>query len=226
LERVLITESSRPRRESTQGDRRAYEIAKRTIDLAITSLALVLLSPAWAVIAVLVQATSPGPALFSRTVVGRGGRRFSYYKFRSMRQGDDTEHLEWLRDFVVNDKAYVGSEFKVRNDPRITPLGKLLRRTSLDEVPQLINVLRGEMSLVGPRPPIEFEYELYDDNARQRLAVKPGITGLYQVTARSAVPFSEMLRFDLEYIERRSVWLDFRIMLITPIRMITGRGAG
>jgi lipopolysaccharide/colanic/teichoic acid biosynthesis glycosyltransferase len=199
---------------------------KRALDIAITAVALVLLSPAWIVIAILVKATSPGPALFTRTVVGQYGLRFKYYKFRTMRASDDAHHLEWLREFVVNDKPYVGKDFKIRNDPRVTPVGKVLRRTSLDEVPQLINVLRGEMSVVGPRPPIEYEYELYDDLARRRLAVKPGITGLYQVTARSAVPFSEMLRLDLEYIEKRSVWLDLRIMLITPAVMITGRGAG
>jgi lipopolysaccharide/colanic/teichoic acid biosynthesis glycosyltransferase len=143
-----------------------------------------------------------------------------------MKEGDDTHHREWLRQFVVHDSAYAGGDYKVRNDPRVTAVGTFLRRTSLDEVPQLLNVLRGEMSLVGPRPPIEFEYDLYDEGAKRRLAVKPGITGLYQVSARSRVPFSEMLRLDLEYIERRSIWLDLQIVLRTPLVMISGRGAG
>jgi lipopolysaccharide/colanic/teichoic acid biosynthesis glycosyltransferase len=143
-----------------------------------------------------------------------------------MRKGDDTHHRKWLAEFVTRDSSYTGGGFKVRNDPRVTFVGKLLRRTSLDEVPQLINVLAGDMSIVGPRPPIEFEYDLYDDAAKRRLAVKPGITGLYQVTARSRVPFSEMLRLDLEYIRTRSIWLDLRIMAQTPVVMVTGRGAG
>ena len=143
-----------------------------------------------------------------------------------MREGDDSHHREWLKDFVTRDSAYVGGEFKVRDDPRVTRLGRFLRRTSLDEVPQLINVLKGDMSVVGPRPPIEYEYDLYDERAKRRLAVKPGITGLYQITARSSVPFSKMLELDLEYIQKRSLWLDFSIMLRTPLAMITGRGAG
>lgn len=211
---------------SRHGPPGPYECLKRGIDVAIAAFALASLSPLWVAIAVAIKATSAGPALFSRTVVGRDGRRFKYYKFRTMRQGDDTHHIAWLREFVVNDSAYVGNEFKVRNDPRITFIGNILRRTSLDEVPQLINVLKGDMSVVGPRPPIEYEYELYDAVARRRLSVKPGITGLYQVTSRSAVPFSEMLRLDLEYIEKRSLGLDLRIMLVTPVVMVTGRGAG
>jgi lipopolysaccharide/colanic/teichoic acid biosynthesis glycosyltransferase len=143
-----------------------------------------------------------------------------------MREGDDSHHREWLKAFVERDSPYSGGEFKVRDDPRITWLGILLRRTSLDEVPQLINVLKGDMSIVGPRPPIEFEYELYDERAKRRLAVKPGITGLYQVTARSRVPFSKMLELDLEYIRTRSLWLDLSIILRTPLAMITARGAG
>jgi lipopolysaccharide/colanic/teichoic acid biosynthesis glycosyltransferase len=187
---------------------------------------LVLLSPAWIVIAAVIRATSPGPALFTRMVVGKDGRTFTYYKFRTMREGDDMHHRQWLREFVIRDSAYADGAYKVRNDPRITAVGRFLRRTSLDEVPQLLNVLVGEMSIVGPRPPIEFEYGLYDDAAKRRLAVKPGITGLYQVSARSRVPFSEMLRLDLDYIERRSIWLDLWIMVQTPVVMVTGRGGG
>jgi lipopolysaccharide/colanic/teichoic acid biosynthesis glycosyltransferase len=203
-----------------------YELVKRLIDLITSATILVLLSPVWIVIAVAIRATSPGPALFERTVVGQASRKFTYYKFRTMRQGDDSHHREWLKDFVTRDRAYAGGEFKVRDDPRVTRLGRLLRRTSLDEVPQLINVLKGEMSVVGPRPPIEYEYELYDERAKRRLAVKPGITGLYQITARSKVPFSKMLELDLEYIQKRSLWLDLSIMFRTPLAMIHGRGAG
>jgi lipopolysaccharide/colanic/teichoic acid biosynthesis glycosyltransferase len=205
---------------------RSYLFAKRSVDLIAAMLILVLLSPVWLILAISVKATSPGPAFFRRTVIGQGGRRFTYYKFRTMRPGDDSHHREWLKEFVTRDSAYTGNEFKVRNDPRVTSVGRFLRRTSLDEVPQLINVLKGDMSLVGPRPPIEYEYELYDETAKGRLAVKPGITGLYQVTARSRVPFSKMLELDLEYIKRRSIWLDLAIIFRTPIAIITGRGAG
>jgi lipopolysaccharide/colanic/teichoic acid biosynthesis glycosyltransferase len=203
-----------------------YELVKRLIDLTASATILVLLSPVWLLIAVGITATSPGPALFRRTVVGQAGRKFTYYKFRTMREGDDSHHREWLKEFVTRDSAYAGGEFKVRDDPRVTRFGRLLRRSSLDEVPQLINVFKGDMSLVGPRPPIEYEYELYDERAKRRLAVKPGITGLYQVTARSRVPFSKMLELDLEYIQKRSLWLDLSIILRTPLTMIIGRGAG
>jgi lipopolysaccharide/colanic/teichoic acid biosynthesis glycosyltransferase len=203
-----------------------YELVKRLADLTVSAAILILLSPVWILIAVAVRATSPGPALFKRIVVGQAGRKFIYYKFRTMRQGDDSHHREWLKDFVTSDSAYAGGDFKVRDDPRVTPLGRFLRRASLDEVPQLINVLKGDMSIVGPRPPIEYEYELYDESAKRRLAVKPGITGLYQVTARSRVPFSKMLELDLEYIQKRSLWLDLSIMVRTPLAMIVGRGAG
>jgi len=204
---------------------RAYVIANRVLDVVIASAALVLLSPLWLAIAVLIRATSPGPALFRRTVVGKDGRHFTYYKFRTMVAGDDSHHREWLRGFVIRDAAYQDGYFKVIGDPRVTRVGRVLRRLSLDEVPQLINVLRGEMSIVGPRPPIAEEYALYDDRCRRRLAVKPGITGLYQVTARSRVPFSQMLAIDLDYIERRSITLDIAIMLRTIAVMVSGRGA-
>jgi len=205
----------------------AYDALSRMVDVIVAGLILVVLSPLWLAIAVLIRTTSPGPALFRRTVVGRRGRSFTYYKFRSMVEGDDSHHRRWLRDFVTKDAPYrAGGAYKVVDDTRITPVGRWLRRLSLDEVPQLINVVRGEMSVVGPRPPILEEYQVYDSRARSRLAVRPGITGLYQVTARSRVPFSQMLAIDLDYIERRSLRLDLVIMLRTLGVMLSGRGAG
>ena len=202
-----------------------YELSKRAIDVAVSALTLGLLSPAWLAIGIAIRSTSDGPALFSGPVVGRRGRVFTYYKFRTMVRGDDTHHREWLADFVTQDAAYRGGRFKVDDDPRVTRVGRWLRRTSLDEIPQLINVLRGEMSLIGPRPPIPYEFDLYDRRARGRLAVKPGITGLYQVTARSQVPFTGRLALDREYIERRSLRLDLWIMWRTIAVMLSGRGA-
>jgi lipopolysaccharide/colanic/teichoic acid biosynthesis glycosyltransferase len=205
---------------------RLYEMAKRVIDLVVASTCLVLFSPLWLLVAGLVKLTSPGPALFRGSVAGLRGELFTYYKFRTMVAGDDSHHRRWLREFVIDDAAYSGDLFKVVKDPRVTLMGRWLRRYSVDEVPQFLNVLKGEMSVVGPRPPIRFEFDLYDDAAKRRLAVKPGITGLYQVTGRSQLPFSKMLAVDLEYIQRRSLLLDFEIMLRTVSSMISGRGAG
>ena len=164
--------------------------------------------------------------------MGKGGRVFRYYKFRSMRADSDNKaHKEWLEKFVKEDAAFAedasGQQvFKVVNDPRITSIGRWIRKLSLDEAPQMINVLKGDMSLVGPRPPVPYEYEHYDEVARQRVSVTPGITGLYQVTARSQVGFSGMLAIDLDYIRRRSTTLDLTIMVKTPWVMLTGKGAG
>jgi lipopolysaccharide/colanic/teichoic acid biosynthesis glycosyltransferase len=206
-----------------------YAAVKRLLDVVVAGMVLVIGAPLWLAIAVAIRLTSSGPALYRGPVVGLGGRTFTYYKFRSMRPGDDSHHREWLRDFVRADKPFLDSEgepvYKAVNDARITPVGRFVRRFSLDEVPQLINVLRGEMSIVGPRPPIPAEYEVYDEPAARRLTVKPGITGLYQVTARSRVPFSEMLAIDLDYIRRRSLGLDLSIMLRTVGAMLQGEGA-
>ena len=203
-----------------------YHAASRLVDVTLAAGILLLLAPLWLAIAALIKMSSQGPVLFRRTVIGERGRPFRYYKFRSMVDGDDSHHQRWLRDFVTKDAPYESGKFKVVGDPRITGVGRVLRRLSLDEVPQLINVLKGEMSMVGPRPPIPYEFSLYDAGSRRRLAVKPGITGLYQVTARSRVPFSQMLAIDLDYIERRSLRLDLGIMLRTAAVMLSGRGAG
>ncbi|MEA2684660.1 MAG: hypothetical protein QOK05_2988 [Chloroflexota bacterium] len=206
-----------------------YEATKRALDVTIATLGLALGSPVWIILAAAIRLSSSGPALFRRQVAGRQGQAFTYFKFRTMRQGDDSHHREWLKEFVRNDAPYSTEPgrpaFKVVADPRVTPVGRLLRRLSLDEVPQLINVLRGEMSVVGPRPPILAEFEHYDEQARRRLAVKPGITGLYQVTARSAVPFSRMVEIDCDYIERRSLRLDLWIMARTFGAVLGGSGA-
>ena len=209
-----------------------YAAAKRTLDVALVLFVLLVGLPIWLLIALLIKLTSPGPVFYRGTVIGRGGVPFRYYKFRTMvAGGDNTAHKQWLEQFVKQDAAFVedasgNKVFKVVNDPRITSVGRWLRKLSVDEVPQMLNVLRGDMSLVGPRPPVPYEYEHYDDWARQRLSVPPGITGLYQVTARSQVGFSGMVAIDLDYIRRRSLWLDMQIMLKTPLVMLLGQGAG
>jgi lipopolysaccharide/colanic/teichoic acid biosynthesis glycosyltransferase len=209
-----------------------YAAAKRALDVAVVLVVLVVGLPIWLLIALLIKLTSAGPIFYRGTVIGRGGQPFRYYKFRTMvAGGDNTAHKQWLEQFVKQDAAFAEDDsgkkvFKVVNDPRITSVGRTLRKLSLDEVPQMLNVLAGDMSLVGPRPPVPYEYEHYDDWAKQRLSVPPGITGLYQVTARSQVGFSGMVAIDLDYIRRRSLWFDLQIMFKTPIVMLLGKGAG
>ncbi len=210
-----------------------YDVLKRVLDVTIAASALVVFSPIWLVLGCAVKLTSPGPVLFTRTVVGRRGRRFTYFKYRTMRHNnDDSAHLAFLQGYVKEDRPFAvevdertGKEkpvFKVVNDSRVTRVGRLLRKTSLDEIPQLINVLRGEMSIVGPRPPIEYEYGLYDEKTKARLAVLPGITGWAQVKGRGNTSFAGMCALDLEYIRRRSVAFDLKIMFVTAGVMVKG----
>jgi lipopolysaccharide/colanic/teichoic acid biosynthesis glycosyltransferase len=200
---------------------RGYELAKRALDIIVALLALALLSPVLLLAALLIKLTSRGPVLFRGTVIGRYGRPFTYYKLRTMVvDGDDGAHRRFIQQFVAQ-----GPLRKLVDDPRITPVGRWLRRTSLDEMAQMINVLRGQMSIVGPRPPVPYEYEHYTPYHQRRLAVPPGITGLAQVRARSRASFEEMVAIDLEYIRRRSLALDVVIMARTIWVVLSARGA-
>jgi lipopolysaccharide/colanic/teichoic acid biosynthesis glycosyltransferase len=203
---------------------------KRPLDIVAAGLLLLVSLPLWPIIALLVKLTSPGPLFYVQAAVGRGGRTFRFYKFRSMRaDAENAVHRRYIARFVRgpdgDGSAGAGDLFKMERDARVTAVGRWLRRSSVDELPQLLNVLKGDMSLVGPRPPLPYEYELYDDWARRRLAVRPGITGLYQVTRRSRASFRQMVAIDLEYIERRSLWLDLSIMARTLPAMLLGKGA-
>ena len=208
----------------------AYRAAKRLLDLLVASIALVLLSPLFVVVAVAIKLTSPGPILFRGIVHGRNGKPFTYYKFRSMAAGGDTsQHREFIRAYVADGKgqqdAKTGEEvFKLTNDPRVTPFGRFIRRFSIDEFPQMLNVLKGDMSLVGPRPPVPYEYELYDQRKKLRLLVKPGITGLNQIRARGQSSFEQMYQDDLDYIRNQSLWLDLAILFKTPWVMLFRAG--
>jgi len=194
---------------------------KRANDLFVSLAGLILLSPLLLLISVAIKLDSPGPVLFKQVRVGKGRRhRFVCYKFRSMRQGAEGERRQLAdRDEVV------GPTFKIRHDPRCTRVGRLLRRTSLDELPQLYNVLRGEMSLVGPRPAIPSEVEKYQEWHRKRLEVSPGITGLWQISGRSQLTFDEMCLLDIYYLENWSPLLDLKIALKTFPAVLAGRGA-
>lgn len=205
---------------------------KRALDIIVSAALLTVSLPLCTLIAALIKLDSPGPVLYVQKAVGRSGREFRFYKFRTMRSSADGGlHRRYLREFVRGarpaDRAPEtgGAVYKMTDDARITRVGSFLRKTSLDELPQLINVLKGDMSIVGPRPPLPYEYELYDDWARQRLAVRPGITGLYQVTLRSRSSFQDMVAIDLDYIRRRSPRLDVTIMAKTLPVMVLGRGA-
>lgn len=208
---------------------------KRLFDLVVSALLLVSLSPLLFAIAFFVKATSEGPVFFRQKRVGHFGKTFTFLKFRSMRADTDSEiHKQYIEQFICQKKSNTADSgsgegngvYKITNDPRVTRVGGFLRKTSLDELPQLINVFRGEMSLVGPRPPIPYECERYDIWHRRRLLeIKPGLTGLWQVTGRSSTSFDEMVRLDLKYALEWSLWLDLKILLQTPWVVITGKGA-
>jgi exopolysaccharide biosynthesis polyprenyl glycosylphosphotransferase len=213
--------------------KRAAGALKRAIDVVGSILALMLFAPVFLVISVAIKATSKGPVLFRQQRIGQYGQPFVFLKFRSMEANNDAEiHKEYVRQLIAGKAERNGSNgnhngvFKLTKDPRITRVGAFLRRTSLDELPQFINVLKGEMSLVGPRPPIPYEVESYDFWHRRRLLeVKPGITGLWQVSGRSRVTFDEMVRLDLRYARSWSPWMDIKILLQTPRAMVLGEGA-
>jgi exopolysaccharide biosynthesis polyprenyl glycosylphosphotransferase len=199
---------------------KAALIIKRAMDIIFASLALLFGWPFFALIALAIRRDSPGPALFMQERVGKNHKHFTIYKFRSMRVGAE-EELENLKEVVEHNDV----TFKMRDDPRMTRVGRLLRRFSLDELPQFINVLRGDMSLVGPRPPIPAEVEQYQSWHLKRLAVPPGLTGMWQVSGRSELTFDEMVLLDLYYIEHWSPWLDLAIILRTIPKIFMGDGA-
>jgi len=203
------------------------------IDIAGSTVALIIFSPLFLLISVAIKLSSQGPVLFKQQRVGQRGHRFTCFKFRSMYFVNDPNiHNEYVKRFIsgkADSQRLEGNRnavYKITEDPRVTRLGKLLRKTSLDELPQFLNVLKGEMSLVGPRPPIPYELESYDIWHRRRIwEAKPGITGLWQVNGRSKTTFDEMVRIDLEYAQTWSLWLDFKILLRTPRAVLSGEGA-
>ena len=203
-----------------------FNVYKRVFDVVLTAVGFVFVAVPIAVIALLIKLTSKGPVLYKHTRIGKDCKPFQFYKFRTMYVGtDDTVHRDFVEEFIRSDGDQ--SEQKVRkitDDPRVTPIGRLLRKTSLDELPQLFNVLRGEMSLVGPRPCLPYELEQYKDWHRRRLAVIPGCTGLWQVAGRSAVDFNDMVILDLFYIDNMSPLFDLRIIFRTLPVMLLARG--
>jgi lipopolysaccharide/colanic/teichoic acid biosynthesis glycosyltransferase len=208
---------------------RALDVACRSLDLLISAAMLVLLSPVFLAIALAIRLDSPGPALFRQQRIGRNLVPFTVMKFRTMRHGaDDRAHHEFVVALIAGDlpeQVGEGPRFKMNGDPRVTRLGHYLRRSSLDELPQLWNVVRGHMSLVGPRPPISYEVDHYPQHWFPRFAVKPGLTGLWQVSGRSELTLEEMIALDLEYVERRSPLLNLWILIRTVPVVVSRRGA-
>jgi exopolysaccharide biosynthesis polyprenyl glycosylphosphotransferase len=198
---------------------------KRTLDLAGSTLLLILLSPVFLILSILIKLDSSGPVFYKRKVVGKDQKEFTFYKFRTMfADNDDSIHKSFMKDFIQgNEKTH--DTFYVRSDPRITRVGKYLRKYSLDEFPQLFNVFLGEMSLVGPRPANTDEVQHYKGWHKKRFQVKPGMTGLWQVHARSEIKYDDMVAIDLYYIENRSLWLDLEILFQTIPTVLFGRGS-
>ncbi len=214
------------RKRHTQGD-----AAKRAFDIVISLTLLAMLSPLFLVIAALVKLRSRGPVFFKQVRVGQMMKPFMMLKFRTMRvNADHAIHHQFVSSFIKPSAQSTETGktglFKIENDPRVTSIGRFLRKTSLDELPQLWNVLRGDMSLVGPRPPLQYEVEQYQSWHRRRvLEAKPGLTGLWQVSGRSRTTFDEMVRLDLRYARTYSVWTDIKILAATPRAVISGKGA-
>lgn len=196
--------------------RYGYRFVKRGFDILASLMGLILLSPLFLIVAIAIKVDDPrGKVFYSQIRLGRGERPFKMFKFRSMFVDADKKLADLLKYNEVD-----GAMFKMKEDPRVTRIGHFIRKYSIDELPQLINVLKGDMSLVGPRPPLEREVANYSEYAKQRLYVKPGCTGLWQVSGRNSVGFDEMVELDLQYIEKRSFWFDLKIMFLTVKIMI------
>jgi exopolysaccharide biosynthesis polyprenyl glycosylphosphotransferase len=197
-----------------------YLVAKRVLDIVGSLAALVLALPVMIGTAIAIKLDSPGPVFFWQYRLGKDGRPFRFYKFRSMTVGAPD-----IRDALLGANEASGPVFKIRRDPRITRVGRIIRRYSIDELPQLFHVLVGTMSLVGPRPPIPAEVEQYEPWQTERLAVKPGLTCIWQVSGRSDIGFDDWVRLDIQYVRTRNLWLDLKLLVLTIPAVITARGA-
>lgn len=200
--------------------------AKRILDITGSVIGLLLAAAPMAVIAALIKLDSPGPAIFRQTRLGRDRKPFTFYKFRSMKaDADQTIHRDHIKGLIETPEIRDDSLYKIEDDTRVTRIGSILRRTSLDELPQLFNILKGEMSLVGPRPAIPYEVKMYKEWYFQRFKAVPGLTGYWQVCGRGAVGFEDMIRLDIDYVERQSFWLDIGILFRTVLVVLNRKGA-
>lgn len=191
-------------------EKKMYSIIKKIIDIIFSTMGLIVLSPIFLVVCILIKSESEGPVIFSQERVGLNGKRFKMYKFRSM-----VINAEELKEKLYNKNEMDGPMFKMKEDPRVTKVGKFIRRTSIDELPQLINVLKGDMSLVGPRPSLPKEVEEFEDWMMARLLVKPGLTCYWQVSGRNDIEFEDWMKLDVKYVQDRSIWLDIKLIFKT-----------
>ena len=200
-------------------------VIKRALDIFGSLFGLVVLSPLFLLITIFVKLESKGPAIFKQTRVGKGCRPFTFYKYRSMNENSDPNpHQKYISELIGGERAQ-DEVYKLTDDNRVTKVGRILRKTSLDELPQLFNVLKGDMSLVGPRPALPYEVKMYKDWYKDRLSVTPGMSGLWQVSGRSQKNFDEMVKLDLAYINKWSLWLDIKILLKTFLVVFSRQGA-
>ena len=201
-----------------------HERMKRSLDLCGSLAGLIITAPIFIVVAMLIKLTSEGPVFYRQQRVGKMGHLFTFLKFRTMRADNNPAiHKKYVQSLICGKAPAADGVYKLANDPRITKIGSLLRKTSLDELPQLFNVLMGDMSLVGTRPPIPYEVEVYEPWHHVRLFVKPGITGLWQISGRNRTSFREMVMLDIHYMTYFSVWNDLKILFKTPLVMMTGK---
>jgi exopolysaccharide biosynthesis polyprenyl glycosylphosphotransferase len=238
FQKLLADEPSQPdlfpiNIDESQEPRKIELALKRAVDILGAIVGLILFSPIMLVTSLAIKLTSRGPLIFTQNRFGKKGIRFPFYKFRSMLWNtDDQIHREYITNLIKGDLEKINQGdgetplYKMKSDPRVTPIGKIIRKASIDELPQFFNVLKGEMSLVGPRPPIPYEVEKYEPwHLRRILEVKPGITGLWQVDGRSSTSFDDMVRMDLRYVQSWSLWLDIKILLKTVRAVIRPNGA-
>lgn len=197
-----------------------YNALKRMADIFLSFSAIVFLSPFFLILAILIKHESDGPAIFCQNRVGLNGKIFKMYKFRSM-----VNNAEKLKTNLISKNEMDGPMFKIKDDPRVTKIGRFIRKTSIDELPQLINVLKGDMSLVGPRPSLEEEVQKFDDWMTERLIVKPGLTCFWQVSGRNDINFYDWMRLDIEYVRERNIWLDIKLILKTVFVLFGDRHA-
>lgn len=197
-----------------------YNISKRALDIIASTLGLIILSPILLVVAILIRLESRGPAIFSQKRIGLNKKEFKMYKFRSM-----VQNAEELKEKLAKENEMSGPMFKIKNDPRVTKVGRFIRRTSIDELPQLINVLKGEMSLVGPRPSLPKEVSKFEPWMLKRLSVKPGLTCYWQVSGRNNIDFENWMKLDLQYVNDRSFWLDLKLILKTATVLFGDKNA-
>lgn len=202
-------------------DSRAYLVTKRILDIALSVLGIIFLSPLFIIVAILIKLEDRnGPVIFKQVRVGKDGKEFTMYKFRSM-----VANAEELKPKLMSQNEVTGPVFKIKNDPRVTKVGKFIRKTSIDELPQLFNVLKGEMTLVGPRPPLPEEVAQYTSYEWQRLSVRPGLTCYWQVYGRNSLPFEEWVRLDLKYIQERNLIVDIKLILRTVFVLFGSKNA-